>query len=51
MDLSCRPNKANERFPFFLMPAEEIHETPAGDLSEDLRPAHHLPLLHPRRQQ
>ena len=35
MDLSCTENTANERYPFFLMPGQEVHETPEGDLSED----------------
>ena len=36
MDLSCRPNRLNERHaPMYLMPGEELHETPGGDVSED----------------
>ena len=35
MDLSCTENKVNQRFPMYLMPGEELNETPAGDVSED----------------
>jgi hypothetical protein len=34
MDLSCESNRLNERFPMYLMPGEELNETPEGDTSE-----------------
>jgi len=40
MDLSCHANRLNERHPLYLMPGEEVHETPDGDLTEDHRQLH-----------
>ena len=35
MDLSCRENQVNQLLPVYLMPGEELNETPLGDVSED----------------
>ena len=40
MDLSCRPNRLNERLGTYLMPGQEINETPAGDESADHASSH-----------
>ena len=29
------PNRLNERMPVYLMPGEEMHETPDGDMTQD----------------
>lgn len=52
MDLSCRPNRLNERHATYLMPGQEMHDTPEGDLSEDhCRRLVRIMFLSPRRQQ
>ena len=35
MDLSCVTNRLNDQHATFLMPGQELHETPDGDVSED----------------
>lgn len=35
MDLSCHENRLNERYGTWLMPGEEMHETPLGDVTQD----------------
>ncbi len=37
MDLSCAENRDNARYQTYLMPGDEINETPEGDLTEDHR--------------
>lgn len=36
MDLSCLPNRLDYP-PYDFLPGQEMHETPQGDLSQDLR--------------
>jgi len=51
MDLSCFENKVNQRFPFYLMPGQEVNETPLGDMSQDLKshaPRRSMPRDHRR---
>jgi len=40
MDLSCRENQVNHLLPVYLMPGQELNETPQGDVSEDFK-SHH----------
>lgn len=41
MDLSCVTNRLNDQHATYLMPGQELHETPAGDVSQDVK-AHRL---------
>lgn len=46
MDLSCHANRLNDQYATWLMPGQEMHETPQGDVSQDRRL-----LTHPLRRQ
>ncbi len=35
MDLSCATNRLNDQHATYLMPGQELHETPEGDMSCD----------------
>lgn len=37
MELSCHENRLNARHQTYLMPNEEMHETPDGDETRDSR--------------
>ncbi len=42
MSAPCQPNRLNEQYASYLMPGEELHETPEGDTGE----GHHFhPLI------
>ena len=36
--MQCGPNPLNERGLYYLMPGEELHETPDGDETRDRTP-------------
>ena len=40
--MSYGPNRLNDRLPVYLMPGEEMHETPDGDLTQDRSQHTHL---------
>ena len=40
MELSCHTNRLNDQHATFLMPGEELHDTPQGDVTQDHTKVH-----------